>query len=197
VALAGAIGLPVFVGMALVAVDGVAVVLGPKWLPAAPFLRLLCAPGYVLFLTCTLHPVLNAFGRPDLPAKYNGAYALFMPAAFLLAGRSHGLLGICTAWAVLYPAITAALVHLTRPVLGFGVGELARSQAPACAGALAMAGAVLGVQWCLPGADRAFLRLTLSIATGAAVYPAAVWMLARQTVVRDLRMMLQQLKGKP
>jgi hypothetical protein len=98
---------------------------------------------------------------------------------------------------VLYPAITAALVHLTRPVLGFGVGALARSQAPACAGALAMAGAVLGVQWCLTGAGLAPLRLTLSIATGAAVYPAAVWMLARQTVVRDLWMMLQQLKGKP
>ena len=43
VALMGAIGLPIFVGMALVAGDGVAVVLGPKWLPVAPFLRLLCA----------------------------------------------------------------------------------------------------------------------------------------------------------
>lgn len=196
VALAGAVGLPVFVGIALVAGDGVAVVLGPKWLPAAPILRLLCVPGYVLFLTCTLTPVLNAFGRPDLPAKYNAAYALFMPAAFLLAGRSYGLAGICAAWAVLYPAITAVLVYLTRPVLGFGVVALARSQVPACAASAAMAIAVLGIQWCLPGAGRAPLRLTLSVATGAAVYPAAVWMLARRTVVRDLRMMLQQLRDK-
>ena len=98
---------------------------------------------------------------------------------------------------VLYPAITAALVHLTRPVLGFGVGEFARSQAPAWAASAAMTGAVLGVQWCLPGAGREPLRLTLSVATGAAVYPTAVWILARRTVVRDLRMMLQHLKGTP
>ncbi len=195
VALMGAIALPVYAGMALVADDGVRVVLGEKWAPAVVPLQLLCVPGYALFLMLTLHPVMNALGRSDLPAKYNAVFTLTMPAAFLLLGRRYGLVGICSAWAVCYPVISLALVRLSRPVLGFGPAELARAHVPACASAAVMVAAVLAVQRALPGADRAPLRLALAVGIGAVVYAGAIWVTARGTVIRDFRVLLKTLRG--
>ena len=154
-AVLGALGLPVFVGLGLVAWDGVALGLGPKWLPAVSSLQLLCLPGYFLFLNCTLYPVFNALNRPDLAARYNAAYALIMPLAFLLLGNTYGLAGICTAWMILYPLIGGTMVALSRPVLGFGVREMACTQASAWASVAVMAVVVMSVQASLPGADRA------------------------------------------
>jgi len=193
--LMGAAVLPVFAGIALTAGDGLAVVLGPKWAPAVTPLRWLCLPGYVLFLMTTLLPVMNALGRADLAAKHNAAYTLVMPAAFYLLGRRYGLVGICAAWAVCYPVVSAALVSLSRPVLGFGFRELARSQLPALASAALMAAAVLGVQRALPGAGLGPQRLAAGVAAGAAVYAAAVLALARKTVGRDLSALVKAFKG--
>ena len=195
VGLTGAVALPVFVGMALVAGDGVAAVLGAKWGPAVSPIRLLCPAGYALLMMGTLQPVLNALGRADLPAKYNAVYALIMPAAFFLLGRRFGLTGICAAWAVGYPLVSAALVTVSRPVLGFGVRELARTQYPAWVSAALMAAAVLGVQHALPGAGRGPVRLAAAVAAGVVVYPAAIWATARRTVVRDLGAMVRAFRG--
>lgn len=195
VGLMGAAALPVFAGMALTADDGVAVVLGPKWGPAVTPLRLLCVPGYALFLMCTIQPVLNAFGRADLPAKFNAVYTLVMPASFFLLGRRYGLVGICAAWAVCYPLVSAVLVALSRPVLGFGVWTLVRSQLPALASAGLMSAAVLGVRHALPGAGLAAPRLAAGVALGAVVYALALWALARRTVFRDLGASVRALRG--
>jgi len=191
----GVIGLPVFAGMALVAADATATVLGAKWLPIVTPWQLLCLPGYVLFLNCTLHPVLYAFGRPDLPAKYNTANLMVMPALFLLMGSRYGVLGICMAWAVFFPLLSGILVMLSRPVLGFGLRELARTQVPAWAATAMMAAAVLAVQRYGPHGGRASLRLVLSVVTGVATYSAAVWVLARHTVLRDVRALFREMRG--
>jgi teichuronic acid exporter len=196
VSLLGVFGLPVFAGMALVAGDATLTVLGPKWLPMVSPWRLLCLPGYVLFLNCTLHPVLYAFGRPDLPAKYNAANVLVMPAMFFVMGSRYGITGICVAWAVFFPLISGILVMLSRPVLGFGLRELARTQAPAWGATAVMATAVLAVQRFVPHDGRASLRLALSVATGVAVYTAAILALARHTVLRDLRALRREMGGQ-
>jgi len=195
VSLMGAVALPVFGGLALVAGDAVAAVLGAKWAPAVTPLRMLCLPGYVIFVMSTLQPVLNAFGRADLPAKYHATYAAVLPAAFYLLGRRYGLVGICGAWAVCYPLVSVALVQYSRPVLGFGVRELARTQAPGLLAAAVMAAAVLGVQTAIPGAAGVRPRLAAAVAVGASAYAAALWVLARKTVVRDLLLMLREMRG--
>jgi len=195
VGLMGAVALPIYAGMALVADDGVRLVLGEKWAPAVVPLQILCVPGYALFLMTTLHPVMNALGRSDLPAKYNAVFTLTMPAAFLILGRRYGLVGICSAWAVFYPVIGFALIRLSRPVLGFGLAELARAHRPALASAAVMAAAVLGVQHALPGADRGATRLALAVGVGVAVYAASIWVTARGTVIRDFRVLLKTLRG--
>ncbi len=195
VGLTGAVALPVFVGMASVAGDGVAAVLGAKWGPAVAPIRLLCPAGYALLIMGTLQPVLNALGRADLPVKYNAVYALLMPAAFFVLGRRFGLTGICAAWAVGYPLVSAALLTVSRPALGFGVAELARSQYPAWVSAALMAAAVLAVQRALPGDGLGAVRLAAAVATGALIYPAAIWITARHTVVRDLGAMVRAFRG--
>jgi O-antigen/teichoic acid export membrane protein len=61
--LTAAIALPASAGMALVADDMVAVLLGPKWLPAVTVLRLLCLYAAVRAVDVLLPPVLVARRR--------------------------------------------------------------------------------------------------------------------------------------
>src|SRR6516164_7706945 len=63
VRLTSAIALPASAGMALVADDMVAVLLGPKWLPAVRVLRLLCLYAAVRAVDVLLPPVLFARRR--------------------------------------------------------------------------------------------------------------------------------------
>src|SRR5207253_6738045 len=64
--LIGFIGMPVTVGMALVAEDGIIVVLGEKWrLAVLPF-QLLCVSGLFRVYSAMFPMLFNALGRPDL-----------------------------------------------------------------------------------------------------------------------------------
>jgi hypothetical protein len=150
-----------------------------------------------MFFNCTLHPVLNALGRPDIPAKYNLACAVLMPACFALLGSRYGLEGICAVWVVIYPLITCALVVLSRRVTGFGLKDLASSLAPDFGAVALMAVAVLCTRQFLAASDGgAAFRLILSIAVGVIAYGGSLWLLARQTVIRDAGLMLRELRGR-
>jgi O-antigen/teichoic acid export membrane protein len=194
-ALLGAIGMPLFAGMALVAEDGVVVVLGEKWRPAVFSLRLLSFAGLVMFFNCTLHPLLNALGRPDIPAKYNVTCAVLMPACFALLGSRYGLGGICAVWVVIYPLITGTLVILSRRVTGFGLAEIGRSLSPVCGSVALMAVVVVAAQQSMPDDSRAVVRLALGITAGVVAYGVSLWILARQTVIRDYRLLIRELRG--
>lgn len=194
-ALLGALGLPAFAGMALVAEDAVMVVLGDKWRPAVLSVRLLSFAGAVMFFNCTLHPLLNALGRPDIPARYNIACAVVMPACFAILGSKYGLLGICAAWVVIYPVLTAALVFLSRRVTGFGLADLALSLTPVLGAVALMALAVLAATRSVPAGTPGALRLGLGVAVGVVAYGGALVLLARGTVLRDYGLLIRELRG--
>jgi O-antigen/teichoic acid export membrane protein len=83
VRLTGAIALPTSAGMALVAGELVAVVLGPKWSPAVPILRLLCLYAAVRSIDVLVAPVLVARHREGLLFWYCLALLITVPAAAL------------------------------------------------------------------------------------------------------------------
>jgi O-antigen/teichoic acid export membrane protein len=190
-----ATGMPFLVGLALVAADAVEVVLGPRWRAAVLPIRLLCVPGYVLYINATFYGMITARGRPDLPMRYNAAYALLLPPLFLAGGLARGLVGICLVWTIAYPIIAATFVALSRPVVGFGLRDLARCHVPTLKASAAMALAVLAFQrFALPGGPG-LARLAGAVAVGAVTYVGAIWVLERETVFRDLGTLLRDLKG--
>jgi PST family polysaccharide transporter len=172
--LLGLLGMPALVGMALVAPDAFALVLGERWLPAVLPFQLLSLVGVLMVYSHALSPLFNALGRPDVNLRYTAVCTLLFPLAFLVGGRLGGVDGVCLAWLVLYPLLVGLLVGLTRRITGVGLLDLARAQAPVAGAVLLMASCVVVTRRALND-DRlpegwAWLRLVLSIVVGAGVY---------------------------
>jgi O-antigen/teichoic acid export membrane protein len=186
---------PALVGMALVAGDGIPLLLGPRWEPAVLPFRLLCPVGLLMVVASSLHQMYSALGRPDIVFKYNLASAALFPAAFYAAGSEYGVVGICLVWLVLYPLFVATVVHLTRGLTTIGILDLVRAGLPVFAGVAVMTAAVLTVQAALAD-ERTSLRLAAAIGSGAVSY--TIWMLltARATVLADMRALWLELRGR-
>jgi teichuronic acid exporter len=194
-AMLGVLGIPLFVGMSLVARDAIPVALGTKWLPVVLPFQLLSLAGLFLFFNCTLKPVYTALGRPDVITKFNATCVLLLPAGFALAGLRYGLAGVCMVWVVGFPLINYSFMALTRKITGFGPLDLIRSQKPALQAVSIMTVAVVATQWSLSSAGYAPLRLIASVSAGALTYGVAIWVLGRRTVLSDFRSLLRELRG--
>jgi PST family polysaccharide transporter len=160
--LLGFLGMPALAGMALVAEDAFAVILGPKWNEAVLPFQLLNVVGILMVYGASLPPLFNALGRPDINLRYTATCTLLYPAAFLLGGWLAGLEGVCLAWLVLYPVLVALLVSLTRGITRVGLWDLLRAQAAVVGAVLFMAGCVLAVRSAM-GDFGTGTRLALSI----------------------------------
>lgn len=190
-----AMGVPLFAGVALVASDAVAVVLGSRWMSAVLPIQLLCVPGYVFYINAPFQSLLNARGRPDLPMRINLVSALILPPLFLAFGMGWGLPGICLVWMVVYPLIIGAFYTVSRPVTGFGLRDMVRYHLPSLRASGVMALTVLLVQSLLVPVESTLLRLVVAVITGAITYLGAIWALERDTVFRDLGTFLRELRG--
>jgi teichuronic acid exporter len=193
--LLGFLGMPAMAGMALVADDGFAVVLGPRWQPAVLPFQLLSVVGILMVYGVSLPPLLNALGRPDVNVRYAGTCTLLYPAAFAIGATTSGVTGVCIAWLILYPVILASLVTLTHRLTGVGLGALVWAQRQVVGAVLFMTAVVLAVRWGMADSERVWLRLVASVAAGAAAYAAVMLALARQTVLADVRALVRELRG--
>jgi teichuronic acid exporter len=192
--LIGFVGTPIMVGMALVAEDGMLVVLGEKWAAAVLPFQLLSLSGLFRIYSSLFPMLFNAVGRPDLNFKFNLICALLFPACYYAAGLTWGMIGVCLVWMIVFPLVVLGLVHATRRTTSVGLGDLFWSQRATLAATALMIALVLAVQWSLPGLPRV-ARLVLSISVGAGAYAATLLLFCRQTVLADLRKLWRELKG--
>jgi PST family polysaccharide transporter len=193
--LLGFVGMPVMVGMALVAQDGFYLVLGEKWRVAVLPFQLLSLVGVLMIYSHSLPSLLNALGRPDINLKYTAACTVLFPMGFAVAGLYYGVLGVCLVWLLLYPLAVAGLVFLTRHVTGIEPLTLLRAQGPVAGAVLFMTTVVMATQACLANVEWSALRFAASIALGAAAYAGIMLGLARQTVLANVRALWRELKG--
>src|SRR6266545_309455 len=193
--LLGCLGAPALVGMALVAEDAFALILGDKWLPAVLPFQLLSAVGVLMIYGASVPALLSAVGRPDANLKYTFVCVLVYPPCFALAASSHGLLGVCVVWLALYPIMLTALVWRTRQLTAVGPLDLLRAQTPVLAAVGFMAAAVWLAQRCLAGWDQIGLRLAVVIGVGVVAYVGWLLAAARRTVLADVRALLTEFRG--
>ena len=187
---------PALVGLALVAADGIPLLLGERWNDAVLPFQLLCPVGVIMVISSALHQTFAALGRPDLTLKYNVVCAVLLPASFFAAAALYGTVGVCVVWLVLTPLLVGMLLQVTRGVTGIGVADILRSQLPVLAGVAVMTVGVLIVQWALYDDPRVGVRLVAAIVTGVTVYAGWMLLTARRTVLSDLRGLWSELRGR-
>ncbi|MFV0623901.1 lipopolysaccharide biosynthesis protein [Sphingomonas sp. ac-8] len=172
--------MPFYFGVAAVAEPLVHVLLGPKWLEAAPIVRLLAIAMPCWTLQTLFQPAIDAAGRPGVTAGTTAVGAILLPIAFLIGVR-YGIAGIAAAWIVAHPLLLAIVAARALPVIGVSVGAYLRAIAPPVLVAAAMALLVGATDAALPALAPA-VRLIVLVLVGGVAYLGGLALFARATL---------------
>ena len=184
VRLTASIALPASAGMALVADDMVAVLLGPKWLPAVRVLRLLCLYAAVRAVDVLLPPVLFARRRQRFLFWYFLALLLAVPSAAALGARWAGAPGAVMLLTPVYCGLVTIVTKEALAELKGSFSELWFETWPILAATAAMAAFVLLLRE-ITFAGRTeppLIELILLSVTGAVTYLGALFALGRTVI---------------
>lgn len=169
------ITVPAFAGMAVVAEDFVAVVLGDQWDDAVPVLQILCWVGFVTAVQWQIAVVLQALDRNAWGFRFTLVATAVTITAYAI-GVQWGIIGVAVASAI--ASTVLAPYYLSLPLRATGVRPLAFLGA--ISGVLE-ASVVMGVtllalrELALESLSPA-PRLAILVAVGIAVYvPLASW----------------------
>lgn len=169
---------PACLGLALVADDLVATLLGPRWAGAVLPLQLLAVAATLRAALVLVSPILVFTGAVERNLRFNVTCAITLPLAFIVASR-WGIVGVAGAWIVVYPALATMLLlrDALRAVELSLLGYLRSFTAPAMATAL-MSLAVVGARTAGILPTPGWERLMLESAVGALVYLIAIMLFA-------------------
>ena len=117
------ISFPVYLGIAIAAPAIVNILLGPKWVEAAPVVSILCGLGFIFSLGNPIGSLILAKGRAELGFYYN-LLALFIYAAAYYVGSAYGLFGVAISFVIVAGAIIYPLEIILRwQLIGMGAIE--------------------------------------------------------------------------
>ncbi len=172
VRLTAAIVVPMQAGIALVAEDMVVVLLGPKWLPAVPLIRLISLYATVRAIDGVLPPVMLVRRRERFLFWYCLVLLIVMPGAAILGAVWGGAPGLIAFYTVAYCAVMVLLAREALAELKAIFSELWLQTWPIIAATAAMTVVVLLVGEFAASVqlDAPLLRLALLSTVGAVSY---------------------------
>jgi O-antigen/teichoic acid export membrane protein len=184
VRLTSAIALPTSAGVALVADDLVAVLLGPKWLPAVTVLRLLCLYAAVRAVDVLLPPVLFARRRERFIFWYCLVLLIVMPAAVALGALWDGASGAVLLLTPVYCGTMALMAKAALAEVEGGFLDLWFETWPILVATSAMAAVVLLLrEVTLTGQpEPPLVELILLSMCGAVAYVGALFAVGRTVI---------------
>ena len=163
----GFLTFPALVALAVNAHDFIVVVLGSKWLPAAPIVKALCIVGALKSMMAITVNLVCARGRTDLAFRFSVLNAIFLPVSFLLGCKWASLSGVAVAWCVVFPLICLYLVGSATHLVGVRLRDYCRNLAsPMLTGLICLA-AMLPAGW---SSNSSIVRLTLRSGVGLACF---------------------------
>jgi O-antigen/teichoic acid export membrane protein len=130
--------MPFYLGLAATARPLVEVVLGAKWIEAAPIVHWLALVMPLMTLQTLFSPASDALGHPEIGARNGATGAVLLPAAFLI-GVNWGITGLIAAWFVAYPFYLGISAWRTLRLIGLKPGTLIEAIAPPVLAATGMA----------------------------------------------------------
>lgn len=164
---------PIGVGVALVAADAVAVVLGPQWVECAPLMQVLAPASAMFAMSFPIYALLTALGRPQISARLTFIQVVLLAALMLPAAAYYGLAEVAAARLAVMAVMLAVVAVVFARIAHLSPGTILASVWRPALAAAAMALAVHLVQDGLADAP-AIVRLASSILAGAAAFGAAV-----------------------
>nr|WP_299905857.1 lipopolysaccharide biosynthesis protein [Sphingomonas bacterium] len=180
------VAMPFYIGLAATAEPLVATVLGPKWMEAAPLVRLLALSMPAMTMQVLFSPVCDAIGRPGIGLSTGIVGAVIMPTSFLV-GIHWGVTGLATSWLIGYPIYLAITAARALPVIGVSARALIGAITPVLIAAIGMGAVVVTIDHWLPAmAPQA--RVAILVAIGAAVYLGWLSLFARDMLREALDM---------
>ncbi len=185
----GLLSFPLLWGMASVAPEIVAVVLGKGWEGAVLPLQVLCLVMPFRTLTQMLPTVTDALGQPGINFRNVLLSCLVMPPAFYI-GTRWGIQGVAYAWLLAYPVVLFFNMRRMLAAIGISARAVAGRAGPAVLCAGLMFGAVTLVRAPLAAQPRAW-ALVAEVVTGMLAY-AVVSLLFNRSMVSELRGMFRR-----
>lgn len=172
VQVSGLATIPVFVGLALIAVPLFDLMLGPQWAPAVPLFQILVLVSLAAPVNFFFAPTMIAVGATR--TVFRQAMLQFVLTAGLAALAAQiGLKAVLAAHVLRTYIMSVLNIAALRRHADLPVFETVRTLVPAACAAAAMAAAVLARQVLYPIADP-WMALLADIALGAAVYTAVL-----------------------
>jgi O-antigen/teichoic acid export membrane protein len=167
-----AVLLPVLLGLVVMAPDFVAVVLGPRWHPAAGPLRVLAVVGGAQSLIAINSVVLTALGHTRALLRFSILTFLLSLLGFAL-GLKWGLVGVSVGYLAANAIIVPLYLRLTARAVSLSVRRAAAALAGVTKAATATLFCVLAARAGLLAAGTpASVRLAAVTAIGAAAFAA-------------------------
>jgi PST family polysaccharide transporter len=178
--LISAVAVPIFTGLALVMPDLIGTVFASKWMPAVIVAQIAALGWVVSFPRSLVGAVLRARGQQVGLVGYAALACGLTIAAGLMTG-GQGLSVIALAWITRHFVGIPWGCYAIHRYLGTPVKrQVAAAIRPMIAAAV-MAGAVTGVSILMQGRSGVE-RLIVEVATGAAIYAAALALIDRETL---------------
>jgi len=185
----GLLSFPVFLGAAILAPEGIALVFGPQWADSAGFFQLLCLVPLLMSLGCFYGPALAATGRPGMGTRL-ALMHLALTLAVTLAVMPLGALAIAQGLVARTLISTVIVLVVGRTLMAVPLREVGR----VVVGPLLAATIMALATWLLVDALRGQMAPELLLATGAgfgaAVYTTVMLLLPvpQRALVRGLAM---------
>jgi PST family polysaccharide transporter len=111
---------PLMLFAAAASFDGVEVVLGPEWAPAAPVLAVLAVTGARQAVTSVNAPVLLGYARADIHLRFN-LVAATVQILGMIVGAGWGMLGVAVGYTVAGILLTPLIFWIQRHLAGITV----------------------------------------------------------------------------
>lgn len=161
-----AVYVPLLFGMAVLSSQLIEILIGPKWLPCAPLLQVLCI-GYAISPLSTLNlNLLYVKGRSDLTLKLD-IIKKSIGIAILFATLPLGLWWMCVGKA-LYEVVAFCLnCHYTGKIFKYGLLEQFKDVLPSFIKSILMLGLILLI---LHFTQGVWLQLILGFLCGTVLY---------------------------
>jgi PST family polysaccharide transporter len=191
VRLTAAIVVPIQAGIVLLADEMVVVLLGPKWLPAVPLIKLISLYATVRAIDGVLPPVMLARRREKFLFWYCLVLLILMPGAAVLGAVWDGAPGMIVFYTPVYCAVMIFLAKEVLAELKGTFSELWAQTWPIMASTAAMIVIVLLAGRFAASAqiEAPFIRLVLFSAMGAATYGAVLFAIGSPVIGESAEVM--------
>jgi O-antigen/teichoic acid export membrane protein len=187
------VSMPLLLGMFVLADELVGLVYGPAWSDAVPLLRIFIVATLVRSVTSPSGAVFNVVGRPELSMRIAlGFVVIYLPALVVLSQLRVTLFALGVAAARIIVGLVS--LYISLDLIGESKARVTAELARPLVAGVAMAAVVwLGNAALIDAGMPVAVRIATAALIGAAVYLAAIRLLARRAlaelvaVVHELR----------